>query len=68
MTSDDFHTQYETALRAYLQTPSDQDLGVGNELGRQALNDGVGMLGIVEQHAELVRRGAGFPAAHACPA
>jgi PAS domain S-box-containing protein len=56
MTSDDFHTQYETALRAYLQTPSDQDLGVGNELGRQALNDGVGMLGIVEQHAELVRQ------------
>ena len=55
MTSDDFHTQYEAALRAYLQTPSDQDLGVGNELGRQALNDGVGMLGIVEQHAELVR-------------
>jgi PAS domain S-box-containing protein len=55
MTSDDFHTQYAAALRAYLQTPSDKDLGVGNELGRQALNDDVGMLGIVEQHAELVR-------------
>ena len=56
MTSDDFHTQYEAALRAYLHTPSERDLGVGNELGRQALNDGVGMLGIVEQHAELVRQ------------
>jgi PAS domain S-box-containing protein len=56
MTSDDFHTQYEAALRSYLQTPSERDLGVGNELGRQALNDGVGMLGIVEQHAELVRQ------------
>jgi PAS domain S-box-containing protein len=56
MTSDDFHTQYAAALCAYLQAPGDRDLGVGNELGRQALNDGVGMLGIVEQHADLVRQ------------
>jgi PAS domain S-box-containing protein len=56
MTSDDFRTQYAAALRAYLQTPSDKDLGVGNELGRQALTDDVGMLGIIEQHAELVRQ------------
>ncbi len=56
MTSDDFHTQYAAALRAYLQAPGDKDLAVGNELGRQALSDGVGMLGIVEQHAELVRQ------------
>ncbi len=56
MTSDDFSTLYAAALRAYLQTPpSEKDLTVGNELGRQALNDDVGMLGIVEQHSELVR-------------
>ena len=56
MTSDDFHTQYAAALRAYLQAPGEKDLGAGNELGRQALNDDVSMLGIVAQHSELVRQ------------
>ncbi len=56
MTSDDFHTQYAAALRAYLQAPGEKDLGAGNELGRQALNDDVSMLGIVAQHSELVHQ------------
>jgi PAS domain S-box-containing protein len=56
MTSDGFHTLYASALRAYLQTPTEKDLGVGNELGRRALNNDVSMLGIVEQHSDLVRQ------------
>jgi PAS domain S-box-containing protein len=56
MTSDDFHALYAGALRAYLQAPVEKDLAVGNELGRRALNHDVSMLGIVEQHSELVRQ------------
>jgi PAS domain S-box-containing protein len=61
VTPDDFHSQYEAALRAYLQAGGTHDLGVGNELGRQALHDDVSMLKIVEHHSalvsELVREG-----------
>ncbi|WP_428339661.1 SpoIIE family protein phosphatase [Mycobacterium sp.] len=56
MTTDDFHAQYADALRAYLQAPHKKDLGIGNELGRRALENGVGMLAIVERHSELVRQ------------
>jgi PAS domain S-box-containing protein len=58
MTSDDdgFHAQYAVALRTYLQTRSEKDLVVGNELGRRALHDDVGMLRIVEEHSELVQQ------------
>jgi PAS domain S-box-containing protein len=55
MTPDDFHAHYETALRNHLQRSGAQELGVGNELGRQALRNDVSMLKIVEQHAALVR-------------
>ena len=55
MTTVDFHSQYAAALRAYLQTRNQTDLGIGNELGRRALHNGVGMLAIVEHHSELVR-------------
>ena len=55
MTSDDFHTQYAVALRAYLHTRNEKNLAIGNELGRRALRDDVSVLGIVEQHCELVR-------------
>ncbi len=54
MTTDDFLVQYAAALRAYLQTSGTRDLGVGNELGRQALHNDVSMLKIVETHSELV--------------
>jgi PAS domain S-box-containing protein len=58
MTSDDdgFHTPYAAALRTYLQTRTEKDLGVGNELGRRALRDDVSMLRIVEEHFELVQQ------------
>jgi PAS domain S-box-containing protein len=56
MTRDDFHSKYEAELRAYLQASGAHDLGVGNELGRQALRDDVSMLKIVEQHSGLVRQ------------
>ena len=56
MTPDDFPTRYAAALRTYLQTRSEDDLVVGNELGRRALHDDVSMLRIVEDHTELVRQ------------
>ncbi len=69
MTPDDFHHQYEAALRAHLQASGADDLGVGNELGRQALHNDVSMLKIVEQHAglvdELVQEIPGFDSAEA---
>jgi PAS domain S-box-containing protein len=54
MTPDDFRTQYAAALSTYLQTRSEDDLLVGNELGRRALHGDVSMLTIVEDHTELV--------------
>ena len=56
MTRDEFHAHYATALRAYLQMNGAHDLGVGNELGRQALHNDVSMLKIVEEHSALVRQ------------
>jgi PAS domain S-box-containing protein len=58
MTSDvhGFHARYAAALRTYLQTRSEKDLVAGNELGRRALHDDVGMLRIVEEHSELVQQ------------
>ncbi|WIM86522.1 SpoIIE family protein phosphatase [Candidatus Mycobacterium wuenschmannii] len=55
MTPDDFLTQYAAALRAHVKTSGEQSLGVGNELGRQALHNDISMLRIVEQHSGLVR-------------
>ncbi|HXO11502.1 MAG TPA: phosphatase RsbU N-terminal domain-containing protein, partial [Mycobacterium sp.] len=56
MTHDDFHTEYATALRGYLETRNQEDLAVGHELGRRALHDAISTLEIVEKHSELVRR------------
>jgi PAS domain S-box-containing protein len=56
MTHDDFHTEYATALRGYLETRNQEDLAVGHELGRRALHDDISVLEIVEKHSELVRR------------
>jgi PAS domain S-box-containing protein len=56
MTSDDFRTRYAAALRIYAQTRSEDDLAVGDELGRRALHGDVSMLEIVEDHTELVGR------------
>jgi PAS domain S-box-containing protein len=56
MTHDDFHTAYVAALRRYLETRNEEDLSVGQELGRQALHDDISMLEIVERHSELYHR------------
>ncbi|OMC22347.1 SpoIIE family protein phosphatase [Mycobacterium colombiense] len=50
----DFHDQYEAALRAYLDSHDEASLSVGNELGRRALKEQISLLDIVEQHVRLV--------------
>ncbi|OBJ17430.1 SpoIIE family protein phosphatase [Mycobacterium colombiense] len=50
----DFHEQYEAALRAYLGSHDEASLSVGNELGRRALKEQISLLDIVEQHVRLV--------------
>jgi PAS domain S-box-containing protein len=47
---DDFHTGYSAALRAYLEARGEEDLAVGHELGRRALQDDISTLEIVEKH------------------
>jgi len=65
---DDFHVGYAAALRTYLEAHGEQDLAVGDELGRRALQDGISMLEIIEKHCQLVEelaRHPGFDAAEA---
>lgn len=50
----DFHQQYEAALRAYLESHDEASLSVGHELGRKALKEQISLLDIVEQHVRLV--------------
>lgn len=50
----DFHEQYEAALRAYLDSHDEASLSIGNELGRRALQEQVSLLEIIEQHVRLV--------------
>ncbi|OBC03112.1 SpoIIE family protein phosphatase [Mycobacterium sp. 852002-40037_SCH5390672] len=50
----DFHDQYEAALRAYLNSHDEASLSIGNELGRRALKEQISLLDIVEQHVRLV--------------
>jgi PAS domain S-box-containing protein len=52
--SDDFHVQYNVALRAYLDARDEDSLAVGHELGRRALEEEISMLEIIEHHVELV--------------
>ncbi|OBH58922.1 SpoIIE family protein phosphatase [Mycobacterium sp. E2479] len=55
MTGDnDFHDQYEAALRAYLVSHDEATLSVANELGRRALQEQISLLDLVEQHVRLV--------------
>ena len=37
----DFHAGYVTALRTYLETRGEEELAVGHELGRRALQEGM---------------------------
>ena len=51
---DDFHAGYAAALRTYLEARGEEDLAVGHELGRRALQEGISMLDIIENHFQLV--------------
>jgi PAS domain S-box-containing protein len=46
----DFHVGYAAALRTYLEARGEEDLAVGHELGRRALQEGISMLDIIENH------------------
>ncbi|HTZ14564.1 MAG TPA: SpoIIE family protein phosphatase [Mycobacterium sp.] len=50
----DFHARYVTALRTYLETRGEEELAVGHELGRRALQEGISMLDIIENHSWLI--------------
>ncbi|MDT5355421.1 MAG: hypothetical protein QOJ56_3953 [Mycobacterium sp.] len=50
----DFHVGYSAALRTYLESREQEDLAVGHELGRRALQEDVSMLEIIENHFQLV--------------
>ncbi len=50
----DFHVGYAAALRTYLEARGEEDLAVGHELGRRALQDGISVLDIIENHSWLV--------------
>ena len=70
MTGDDndFHVGYAAALRTYLESRGEEDLAVGHELGRRALQDDISMLEIIEKHSQLfeeLARQPGFDAAAA---
>jgi PAS domain S-box-containing protein len=49
----DFHVRYAAALRTYLEAQAEENLAVGHELGRRALQEHISMLEIVENHFEL---------------
>jgi PAS domain S-box-containing protein len=51
-----FDDEYAAALRTYLQTRSEKDLAVGNELGRRALHEDISVLMIVEKHTQLFQQ------------
>jgi len=48
------HLDYATALRAYLNDPSESALETAYELGRAALENGTGVTDIIGAHAEAV--------------
>ena len=50
----DFHVGYAAALRTYLESREQEDLAVGHELGRRALQEDISMLEIIENHFQLV--------------
>ena len=50
----DFHVEYAAALRTYLQARGEEELAVGHELGRRALEEGISMLDVIENHFRLV--------------
>ncbi len=57
----DFHVGYAAALRTYLESRGEEDLAVGHELGRRALQEDISMLEIIENHFQLVGELAQIP-------
>ncbi len=57
----DFRASYAAALRTYLAARGEEQLAVGHELGRRALQMSISMLDIVENHFRLVRELAQNP-------
>src|ERR1700756_5003608 len=52
--ADDFHAGYAAALRTCLEARGEEDLAVGHELGRRALQERISMLDIIENHSWLI--------------
>ena len=50
----DFHVGYAAALRTYLKVRGEEELAVGHELGRRALQEDISILEIIENHFQLV--------------
>lgn len=50
----DFHAGYVSALRTYLEARGEEELAIGHELGRRALQEGISMLDIIEHHSWLI--------------
>lgn len=68
MPEGDFHDNYADALRAYLEARGEEQLAVGHELGRMALQTSISTLDIIENHVQVVDEtaadsGFGRPAA-----
>jgi PAS domain S-box-containing protein len=51
----EFHAKYAAALRTYLEVRGEEELAVGHELGRLALQVSISMLDIVENHFRLIQ-------------
>jgi len=64
----DFHVGYAAALRTYLESRGEEDLSVGHELGRRALQEDISMLEIIENHFQLVDELAQNPGSDAAAA
>ncbi|MGA8332152.1 MAG: SpoIIE family protein phosphatase [Mycobacterium sp.] len=52
--SSDFYADYAAAMRGYLGSRHEQDLGSAHKLGWRALHDEISMLVIIERHFRLV--------------
>ncbi len=59
----DFHDRYAAALQSHLVAEDEASLAVGHDLGRQALQDRLSVLEIIERHFRLVNGelGEAFP-------
>jgi PAS domain S-box-containing protein len=51
---EDFYVRYAAALRAYVVARGEASLAIGHELGRQALQERLSVLDIIENHFRLV--------------